>query len=58
MAATSGRNAPTSGASLSGTSRVLSHMERPSFTIGIEEEYLVVDRETRDLIKPSTGDVG
>lgn len=25
-------------------------MERPSFTIGIEEEYLVVDRETRDLI--------
>lgn len=26
-------------------------MERPEFTIGIEEEYLVVDRETRDLIK-------
>ncbi|MCZ6738156.1 MAG: carboxylate-amine ligase [Actinobacteria bacterium] len=26
-------------------------MERPAFTIGIEEEYLVVDRETRDLIK-------
>lgn len=26
-------------------------MERPQFTIGIEEEYLVVDRETRDLIK-------
>jgi carboxylate-amine ligase len=26
-------------------------MERPSFTIGIEEEYLVVDRETRDLVK-------
>ncbi len=26
-------------------------MERPGFTIGIEEEYLVVDRETRDLIK-------
>ncbi|HEX6945857.1 MAG TPA: carboxylate-amine ligase [Acidimicrobiia bacterium] len=25
-------------------------MERPSFTIGIEEEYLVVDRETRDLV--------
>ncbi|TVQ55217.1 MAG: carboxylate-amine ligase [Rhodobacteraceae bacterium] len=23
---------------------------RPSFTIGIEEEYLVVDRETRDLV--------
>ncbi len=26
-------------------------MERPAFTIGIEEEYLVVDRESRDLIK-------
>ncbi|HUG08856.1 MAG TPA: carboxylate-amine ligase [Acidimicrobiia bacterium] len=26
-------------------------MERPEFTIGIEEEYLVVDRETRDLVK-------
>ncbi|MEA1903593.1 MAG: carboxylate-amine ligase [Actinomycetota bacterium] len=26
-------------------------MERPAFTVGIEEEYLVVDRETRDLIK-------
>ena len=26
-------------------------IERPAFTIGIEEEYLVVDRETRDLIK-------
>ncbi len=26
-------------------------LERPTFTIGIEEEYLVVDRETRDLIK-------
>ncbi|MGA7227989.1 MAG: carboxylate-amine ligase [Acidimicrobiia bacterium] len=26
-------------------------LERPEFTIGIEEEYLVVDRETRDLIK-------
>lgn len=26
-------------------------MDRPSFTIGIEEEYLVVDRETRDLIE-------
>ncbi|MEX1038053.1 MAG: carboxylate-amine ligase [Acidimicrobiia bacterium] len=26
-------------------------MDRPEFTIGIEEEYLVVDRETRDLIK-------
>ena len=24
---------------------------RPSFTIGIEEEYLVVDRETRDLVR-------
>lgn len=26
-------------------------IERPNFTIGIEEEYLVVDRETRDLVK-------
>ena len=26
-------------------------MTRPSFTIGIEEEYLVVDRDTRDLIR-------
>ena len=26
-------------------------MERPSFTIGIEEEYLIVDPETRDLVK-------
>ncbi len=24
---------------------------RPSFTVGIEEEYLVVDRETRDLVR-------
>jgi glutamate---cysteine ligase / carboxylate-amine ligase len=26
-------------------------IDRPAFTIGIEEEYLVVDRETRDLVK-------
>lgn len=26
-------------------------IERPEFTIGIEEEYLVVDRETRDLFQ-------
>jgi carboxylate-amine ligase len=26
-------------------------MDEPSFTVGIEEEYLIVDRETRDLIK-------
>ncbi len=26
-------------------------IERPVFTIGIEEEYMVVDRESRDLIK-------
>lgn len=32
-------------------SSVLRMLERPEFTIGIEEEYLVVDRETRDLIK-------
>ncbi len=25
-------------------------IERPAFTIGIEEEYLLVDRETRDLV--------
>ena len=26
-------------------------IERPAFTIGIEEEYLIVDRETRNLVK-------
>ena len=26
-------------------------LEAPSFTIGIEEEYLIVDRETRDLVR-------
>lgn len=26
-------------------------VDRPTFTVGIEEEYLVVDRETRDLVK-------
>ena len=26
-------------------------MKEPSFTIGMEEEYMVVDRETRDLIR-------
>ena len=25
-------------------------MDRPTFSLGIEEEYLVVDRETRDLV--------
>jgi glutamate---cysteine ligase / carboxylate-amine ligase len=30
-------------------SNVCAVIERPEFTIGIEEEYLVVDRETRDL---------
>ena len=25
-------------------------MKEPSFTIGIEEEYLLVDKETRDLV--------
>ena len=29
----------------------LALMERPSFTVGIEEEYLIVDPETRDLVK-------
>ena len=34
-------------------------IDGPPFTIGIEEEYLVVDRETRDLInEPSPGIVG
>lgn len=33
------------------TSNVSPVIERPAFTIGIEEEYLVVDRETRDLIR-------
>ena len=32
-------------------------IERPEFTIGIEEEYLVVDRETRDLIKSPPKDM-
>lgn len=26
-------------------------MDRPAFTVGIEEEYLIVDRETRDLVR-------
>lgn len=31
-------------------------LERPSFTVGIEEEYLVVDRATRDLVEsPASG---
>jgi glutamate---cysteine ligase / carboxylate-amine ligase len=31
-------------------------MDRPSFTLGIEEEYLVVDLETRDLVaEPDAG---
>ncbi len=25
--------------------------ERPAFTVGVEEEYLIVDRETRDLVQ-------
>ena len=28
----------------------MSHSKEPSFTLGVEEEYLVVDRESRDLI--------
>ncbi|MEM7742857.1 MAG: carboxylate-amine ligase [Pseudomonadota bacterium] len=28
-------------------------MTRPSFTVGIEEEYLIVDCETRDLVRKS-----
>ena len=31
-------------------------VKRPPFTVGIEEEYLLVDRQTRDLIaKPDPG---
>ena len=31
-------------------------VERPSFTVGIEEEYLIVDRESRDLVdSPADG---
>ncbi len=31
-------------------------MDRPTFSLGIEEEYLVVDRETRDLVsEPGEG---
>ena len=26
-------------------------IERPAFTVGIEEEYLIVDRESRDLVR-------
>ena len=26
-------------------------VERPTFTVGIEEEYLIVDRESRDLVR-------
>jgi glutamate---cysteine ligase / carboxylate-amine ligase len=32
-------------------------IDRPAFTVGIEEEYLVVDRETRDLIKDPPSDM-
>ncbi len=32
-------------------------IDRPAFTIGIEEEYLVVDRATRDLIKDPPPDM-
>jgi carboxylate-amine ligase len=31
--------------------------EEPSFTLGIEEEYLVVDPETRDLIREAPADL-
>lgn len=30
-------------------------MERPGFTLGIEEEYLIVDRESRDLVAEPVG---
>lgn len=31
-------------------------MTRPDFTLGIEEEYLIVDRETRDLVREPSPD--
>ena len=31
-------------------------MERPSLTLGIEEEYLLVDPETRNLVAEPTPD--
>jgi carboxylate-amine ligase len=48
----SGRNAPESAVKPSPSfPRFHRVIDRPAFTVGIEEEYLVVDRETRDLIK-------
>ena len=32
-------------------------VDRPTFTVGIEEEYLIVDRETRDLVRDLPDDV-
>ena len=31
--------------------------DRPTFTVGIEEEYLIVDRESRDLVRDLPDDV-
>jgi glutamate---cysteine ligase / carboxylate-amine ligase len=45
------KNAPCRGVAHSRPfSSVTIVIDRPPFTIGIEEEYLVVDRETRDLL--------
>lgn len=32
-------------------------VERPTFTVGIEEEYLIVDQESRDLVRDLPDDV-
>lgn len=32
-------------------------VDRPTFTVGIEEEYLIVDRESRDLVRDLPDDV-
>jgi len=33
------------------------HLKRPAFTLGIEEEYLLVDRESRDLVQEPPHDI-
>ena len=33
------------------------YLKRPAFTIGIEEEYLLVDRNTRDLVSEPPGNI-
>ena len=33
------------------------HLKRPAFTLGIEEEYLLVDRDSRDLVAEPPGNI-